>query len=140
NIGQNGIHSFQNLHCLGIISSFAFNPMMPGMFVAGCYDKSVGVYDERRSRIVTNIRGHKGGVTHVKFSSSGNYFFSGARKDDKIYCWDIRNYQCVFSLDRVVKSNQRVVFDLDSISKYLITGSEGGQILVYDLSKNGEEM
>jgi WD40 repeat protein len=126
-------HIFQN----GIISSFAFNPVIRGMFAAGSYDKSVGIYDERQNGVLNSLAGHNGGITSLKFSSSGWYLFSGARKDDYIHCWDIRQQSILFSMKRCVDTQQRVLFDLDPYeSKYLVTGSRNG-VIFYELTKLG---
>lgn len=79
----------------GIISTLAFRPDGSGVFAAGSYAGSVGVYDYREppSSILMELHGHTpgSGVTLVRFSPDGQLVFSGARKDGKINCWDLRH-------------------------------------------------
>lgn len=79
----------------GIISTLAFRPDGSGVFAAGSYSGSVGVYDYREppSSILMELMGHNpgSGVTLVRFSPDGNLLFSGARKDNTIQCWDMRS-------------------------------------------------
>jgi telomerase Cajal body protein 1 len=121
-----------------LISSISFNPLIIGMYAAGSYDKSIGLYDERTDKILNVLNGHKGGVTQIQFSISGWYLFSGGRKDDEIHCWDLRNQSILFSMKRNVPTNQKVQFD--SNSKHLITGSSNGEVIAYELEQSGKEI
>jgi hypothetical protein len=81
---------------------------------------------------------HKGGITQLKFSNSGYFLFSGARKDDNIHCWDLRfSNQTLYSIKRKVNTNQRILFDIDNYSNYLISPSidgNGNVSLVYNVN------
>ena len=102
--------------------------------------------------------GQKGGVTHLAFSSDGTKLYSGARKvrrcinckskyfnlflylkikkDAEINCWDLRKLGTIlFSLKREVTTNQRIYFDLSSNSDLLISGSDNGQVYIWNLSQ-----
>jgi WD40 repeat protein len=75
----------------GIISCLAFTPDATGVYVAGSYAGSIGVYDDRAPReALMELTGQEGGVTCVKISPDSRLLFSGARKDPLIYCWDLR--------------------------------------------------
>lgn len=75
----------------GIISCLAFSPDATGMYAAGSYAGSIGVYDDRAAgEGLMELTGHEGGVTCVKISPDSRLLFSGARKDPLIYCWDLR--------------------------------------------------
>jgi WD40 repeat protein len=125
----------------GIISCFAFHPSMPNLFVAGCYNKTIGLFDENQANLMVDMfAGHRGGVTYLRFSSDGLYLFSGARLDDSICCWDMRTGKCLYTCERKVTTNQRIQFDIDPLGKHLISGSEGGEFIIYDLQKQGEEI
>jgi len=70
----------------------------------------------------------------LRFSADGYYLYSGARNDNNIYCWDVRNTGGIlFELERPLNNNQRVSFDVDPSGKYLITGNQKGSVSVYDL-------
>lgn len=70
------------------------------------------------------LTGQHGGLTHLKFSNDGLRLFSGGRMDSEIICWDIRNPGVVLSTyKRVVKTNQRIYFDMSLDDKYLISGN-----------------
>lgn len=64
----------------GIISCIAVNPADPGMYAAGSYSKTIGLYDEKSGGPEILALGHKGGVTHIKFSNDGTRLYSGGRK------------------------------------------------------------
>lgn len=69
------------------------------------------------------MTGQKNGLTSLKFSNDGWKLFSGGRMDNEIICWDIRNPgNVLFSLKRVVNTNQRIQFDLTKDDKYLASG------------------
>lgn len=70
------------------------------------------------------LKGQIGGLTHLMFSPDGNLLYTGARKDNEILCWDLRNTTDVlFTLNRVVTTNQRIYFDITQDGKYLISGT-----------------
>lgn len=112
----------------GLMSCLAFNPYIIGMYAAGSYNKTIGIYDEDQNSLQHVLEGrHRGGITQVTFSRNGMFLFSGARKDDSICCWDMRNTtepMFFFDLERKVTTNQKMSFDVDIFTKYLITGSE----------------
>jgi len=127
----------------GVISSIAFNPDLSGMFAAGSYGNTIGVYSEmdnnqllflldvtqqhlnsETSSLVTEpLLGS--GITHLQFSTDGKLLFSGHRRSNCILCWDIRNTSRVlYSLARINYNNQRIYFDMDPSGKFLVTGSQ----------------
>ncbi|KAG9289033.1 hypothetical protein G9A89_015582 [Geosiphon pyriformis] len=119
----------------GVITCFAFNPDYSGLYAAGSYSKTVGLYDESNNSLLFLLRALAGGVTQVKFSTDGHYLFSASRRDNRVLCWDIRNTgEILYKLDRKGDTNQRLSFDIDPTGKYLTTGNQDGQILVYDIS------
>ncbi|KAG2497820.1 hypothetical protein HYH03_004090 [Edaphochlamys debaryana] len=73
----------------GIVSCLAFSPT-GDVFAAGTYTGGLGVFDALTSELVLLLSGNKGGLTQVMFSPDGNYLFTGARQDDQMFCWDIR--------------------------------------------------
>lgn len=50
---------------IGLISCITFSHANPQIYAAGCYNKTIGLYDERMSEVISIIFGQAGGVTHV---------------------------------------------------------------------------
>eukprot|EP01129_Flabellula_baltica_P017059 TRINITY_DN9335_c0_g1_i1.p1 TRINITY_DN9335_c0_g1~~TRINITY_DN9335_c0_g1_i1.p1 ORF type:complete len:618 (-),score=146.37 TRINITY_DN9335_c0_g1_i1:18-1814(-) len=124
----------ENLKLNGIISCMDFNPDYSGLLACGSYSKSICLYAEKEAEPLLVLNGHIGGVTQVKFSRDGYYLYSGSRKENKIFCWDIRNTtQILYELDRKVETNQKMFFDIDSSGTILSTGSQDGFIHFYSL-------
>nr|CAG4641725.1 EOG090X06W9 [Eurycercus lamellatus] len=123
----------------GIISCIAVNPALPTVYAAASYMKTIGLYSEPDGTALCVLEGHRGGVTHVKFSPDGLVLYSGGRKDPEILCWDLRNPgHVLFSMNRKVETNQRIYFDLDPSGRYLITGDTSGFVTIWDTLKGLE--
>ncbi|KAI8050045.1 WD40-repeat-containing domain protein [Thamnidium elegans] len=119
----------------GIISCMDFCPDYSGLYAAGSYSQSIGIYDEINNELCLKLTGFEGGTTQVKFSKDGTLLFSASRHSNSILCWDIRDSaNILFELPRPGKTNQRISFDLDATGKYLITGDQFGNVLIYDIA------
>ncbi|XP_021570290.1 telomerase Cajal body protein 1 [Carlito syrichta] len=118
----------------GIISCIAFSSAQP-LYACGSYSCSLGLYACDDGSLLTLLGGHQGGITHLCFHPDGNRFFSGARKDAELLCWDLRQpgYP-LWSLSREVTTNQRIYFDVDPTGQFLVSGSTSGAISVWDTS------
>ncbi|VVC27739.1 Hypothetical protein CINCED_3A019222 [Cinara cedri] len=105
-----------------IISTIAMNPVDKSMFAVGTYSKDIGIYGGNQLMYI--LRGHKSGITQLKFSPDGLKLYSGSRKgDNDIVCWDLRNVgQTLYSAERTVTTNQRICFDISSDGKFLVSG------------------
>lgn len=124
----------------GIISCLDFCPDYSGLYAAGSYNRSIGIYDELNHELCLKLTGFEGGVTQVKFSKDGTLLFSASRHSDSILCWDIRDSaNILYELPRPGKTNQRINFDLDATGKYLSTGDLFGNVLIYDISTGEQE-
>ncbi|KAI9260309.1 WD40-repeat-containing domain protein [Helicostylum pulchrum] len=124
----------------GIISCIDFCPDYSGLYAAGSYSQSIGIYDEVNNELCLKLTGFDGGATQVKFSKDGTLLFSASRHSDSILCWDIRDSaNILFELPRPGKTNQRISFDLDATGKYLITGDQFGNTLIYDIATGEAE-
>jgi telomerase Cajal body protein 1 len=117
----------------GIVSSFAFVPVADGLFACGSYAGTVGLYDGATGQSWATMR-VGGGVTQLAFSQDGISLFCGCRKSRAITVWDVRNVSKPVSLiPRASDTNQRIGFDLRG--DRLVTGSTGGEVLVYDTAE-----
>lgn len=116
----------------GFISCIAFGP--PGLYAAGSYCKTVGMYSESDGQLQFLLYGHQGGVTHLKFSPDCTKLYSGGRKDYSILCWDIRNLgKVLYRMQRTVTTHQRMYFDISRCGNYIISGNSNGIVTVWDL-------
>nr|CAG4649362.1 EOG090X06W9 [Scapholeberis mucronata] len=117
----------------GIISCIAVNPALVSVYAAASYLKTIGLYSEPDGTALCVLEGHRGGVTHLKFSPDGLVLYSGGRKDPEILCWDLRNPgQVLYTINRTVETNQRIYFDLDPSGRYLISGDTNGNVTMWD--------
>jgi len=124
-----------SLNQSGIISCISFANQISDMFALGSFAKSVGVYSEHDADLICMLPGSLGGVTQVQFSKDGILLFAGARRDDKIVCWDLRNpNEVLFSIKREAATNQKIQFDIHRSNRYLFTGNTNGKISVYDIT------
>ncbi|ETV85895.1 hypothetical protein, variant 1 [Aphanomyces astaci] len=119
----------------GIISSIHFNPDHSKMYAAGSYSGSTCIYAEDSGELFMGLEGHDGqGVTQVQFTPNGQYLLTGARKNNTINVWDIRNtMQVLHAFERAAPTNQRIAFDIHIGSRYVVTGSSDARVLMYDL-------
>ena len=118
----------------GIISCFAFAPDYSGLYAAGSYSGTTGLYTEGSPGLIVQLGEHTGGVTQVSFSYDGKLLYTAARCDPAIRCWDVRmTCRVLASFERSCPTNQRVGFELiGGLSDGLITASHDGRILVYE--------
>ncbi|KAM4823758.1 telomerase Cajal body protein 1 isoform X1 [Urocitellus parryii] len=123
----------------GIISCIAFSPAQP-LYACGSYGRSLGLYAWDDGSHFALLGGHQGGITHLCFHPDGNRFFSGARKDAELLCWDLRQPgHPLWSLSREVTTNQRIYFDLDPSGQFLASGSTSGAVSVWNISETGKD-
>ena len=116
----------------GIISAISFCPDFSGLYAAGSFSQNVGLYAENTNKRQALVQPLGMGVTHLKWSPCGYYLWAGGRKKSDIVCIDIRmSKREVGRVDRPLTSNQRVSFDIDPWGKYLITGTQDGEVLAY---------
>ncbi|KAI8140179.1 WD40-repeat-containing domain protein [Fennellomyces sp. T-0311] len=119
----------------GIISCLDFSPDYAGLYAAGSYSHSVGIYDETNNELCLKLNELKTGVTQVKFSPDGSELFTVCRLSNNISCWDIRNTaEVVYNLPRPGQTSQRITFDIDPSGKMLVTADQDGHMLFYDIS------
>ncbi|KAG8465613.1 hypothetical protein KFE25_002920 [Diacronema lutheri] len=118
----------------GILSTIAVDGSGSGLYAVGSYAGSTGVYAEAGGELVCLLGGHTAGVTHVAFSADGRTLVTGARQDGRLLCWDVRHTARAYrACERAAPSNQRILFSLDNTSRWLVSGSQDGRVLAFDL-------
>ena len=118
----------------GLISCVAQSPHNADVLLVGAYTGTVGVYSLGTLRGCQSItHAHTGGVTHICCDPCNEWrTYTGARVDPFVHVWDSRMPQHpVASLDRPVRTNQRVHFDVTSCGKFIVSGSSTGRVDVW---------
>ncbi|GJQ12609.1 hypothetical protein GpartN1_g4400.t1 [Galdieria partita] len=122
----------------GIVSTIDSKMDEPYDLALGSFSGVVGLGDyriEHGTFLHTTMRAHNGGVTMVRFvPGSSTLLLAGARKDDDIVVWDIRNTNKVlYRLPRKSETNQRICFDIDNSGKFVCSGATDGMIRLWSL-------
>eukprot|EP00871_Galdieria_phlegrea_P003124 jgi/Galph1/3812/GphlegSOOS_G2491.1 len=122
----------------GIISSIDQKKEETDILALGSFSGTVSLCDlrmEKPNMIDMCLSAHNGGVTMVRFAAgSSSLLLAGARKDDDIAVWDIRNPSHVlYRLERQSRSNQRIGFDIDATGQYVYSGGTDGVIRLWSL-------
>ncbi|KAL0623889.1 Telomerase Cajal body protein 1 [Plecturocebus cupreus] len=114
-------------------------PAQP-LYACGSDGSSLGLYAWDDGSPLALLGGHQAGITHLCFHPDGNRFFSGARKDAELLCWDLwQPGYPLWSLSREVTTNQRIYFDLDPTGQFLASGSTSGAVQVWDTGGPGND-
>ncbi|KAI8815319.1 WD40-repeat-containing domain protein [Cladochytrium replicatum] len=120
----------------GLISTLCFNPDHSGLFAAGSFSGSLGLYDSCTNKMLYTLN-KLGGVTQAKFSPDGCFLFAASRKRKEIVCWDIRNTgEIVYTLERPATTNQRLYFDIDPWGQTLVSGDQDGYLNAWDITQS----
>jgi len=100
----------------------------------GKFDKTIALMSLTDDYIFGELKAHSGGVTCVKFSPFNSmHLFSGGRRDNLVYCWDLRNTSTFLSYyERKSFTNQRMDFAFCE-NNILCLGNEDGSIVCYNL-------
>lgn len=118
----------------GFVSCLSFSPDNSGIFACGSYESTVGIYSEDNVELIMKFQ-TGGGVTDIKFSKSGQYVYAGSRKDEWVYCWDIRNpSEEVYRYKRSCPTSQHLYFDIDPTDNYLALGTVDHKVLIYHVN------
>jgi hypothetical protein len=120
----------------------------PLIAAAGTFESDlVGVYDLRcgsspggaNTGCIALGSYHEGGITSLRWSPCGLFLFSGARKDYRVVCSDVRMPgEASLELPRdTLSTNQRIFFDVDCSSvRHIITGTTRGRADVVDIQRH----
>ncbi|XP_075146117.1 telomerase Cajal body protein 1 homolog [Haematobia irritans] len=128
------------------VSCFAFTNENDNCVTTGSWNNHIYHYDLRAPKLgpLFTLGEHTGGVTWLKYScyNTDNWFlFSGARRDDRILKWDMRNYQHPVKVyNRTVSTNQRIYFDFSPLQKWLISGDTKGLLRIWDTDDIAEQI
>ena len=132
---------------VGAVSCLSSSPAEAGsapLLAVGGFGGGVALVDLRdgaRASPAALLGGHATGVTGLAWSPDGNYLYTGARKDARILCWDVRGASdaAVYAMRRAsAHSNQRVGFDVEPCGRHLVTGGEDGVLRAFDLRDGSE--
>ncbi|PVF91746.1 hypothetical protein CPB86DRAFT_718900 [Serendipita vermifera] len=115
----------------GIISALSFCPDYSGLFAAGTFNSSIGLFSEETGgQVLMYLEQVVGPIMQASFifqlqfnPTQPNLLFATCRRRDGIFIWDVRNTSLVYhSLDMSYNSNQRLRFDIDPAGKWLAAG------------------
>lgn len=102
-----------------VYSSFDFNNYSQ-FYIVGTYSKKILLVDYRTNISYDTLIYHENGVNSLKFLKNQINFLSGARKDNYVHLWDIRNLKVpIASFYRNGNSNQKLEFDVDKEENYI---------------------
>lgn len=129
------------------ISCFALTTDSDRTVTTGSWNGYINHFDLRAPKLgpLFTLGRHNGGITWLRYAVSANsdycLLYSGARKDNKILEWDMRNYSSpVREFTRNVETNQRIYFDLSPYEqRWLVSGDTTGFLHIWDLKSNIEE-
>ncbi|PVF91597.1 WD40 repeat-like protein [Serendipita vermifera] len=121
----------------GIISALSFCPDYSGLFAAGTFNSSIGLFSEETGgQVLMYLEKVAGPIMQLQFHpAQPNLLFATCRRRDGIFIWDVRNTSLLYhSLDMSYNSNQRLRFDIDPAGKWLAAGGGDGFVQYYDVS------
>ncbi|XP_055855225.1 telomerase Cajal body protein 1 homolog [Episyrphus balteatus] len=124
------------------ISAFALTSQTKDIITTGSWNGVISLFDKRMPNMgsLHSLFGHNGGITFLKYSNDGNVLFSGARKDNGLCLWDMRDFSKPMAvLSRSVSSNQRIYFDLSPQNEWLLSGDSEGLIRMWNLNNIEEK-
>jgi WD40 repeat protein len=124
----------------GFINQIAINPDYSGIMACSSISNQIGLYDTRTldSYYILHEKpttGSSTGISHMKFSTCGNYLLSRSRKSKEILVWDIRGTGQVTTRIPVSSQTQQRLY-MDTQDDLLVAGDESGQVYLWDFKKN----
>ncbi|XP_065178596.1 telomerase Cajal body protein 1-like [Sycon ciliatum] len=132
---QRSVTSKKQASLSGIVSCIAVSEAQPGIYALGSYSRRIGLYSEPGGSALFLLEGQRGGVTHLQFTNDGTQLISGGRKDNEMLCWDLRQPgKVLWRAVRNVITNQRILFDIDQSSRFMVSGNQDGSIVFYDMA------
>lgn len=127
---------FVNIPLKSTASCLATNSVDRTAIAIGSWNCSVTLLDMRTAEPMQKLGQHTGGVTGIKWLQNVNYLLTGARKDSKLICWDLRRSNGpLFQMCRNVCTNQTIYFDVSPGERWLASGDTDGSAHVWDLQQ-----
>lgn len=118
----------------GIISSLVLCASNSKCLAAGTYGGKVLLIDCKSEYVQMTLQAQLSGVNLVKFSSDGNFLFSGARGSNDILIWDIRYTDTLLAkLTRDSVTQQLIEYDMND--SYIVSGNKDGTMSVWDTNR-----
>ncbi len=109
----------KNAYEKSVYSCFEFNNNTQ-FYLCGTYSKKIFLVDNKTNTPFDCLVYHENGINNMKFTKNQLNFFSGARKDNYVNYWDLRNLRVpIASFYRDGDTNQKLDFELDKEEKYL---------------------
>lgn len=111
--------------------------LVHNIVAVGSWSTTISLYDKRDlfQGEFCQMNDHRGGITYLRFLEQKNVLISGARKDNDLLLWDLRNTHAPLGkLFRNVDTNQRVYFDVSYDEKWIISGDTSGIIHAWNLN------
>lgn len=111
--------------------------LVHSILAIGSWCGKISLFDKRDpfQGEVCQMNDHRGGITYLRFLEQKNVLISGARKDNDLLLWDLRNTQAPLGrLFRNVNTNQRIYFDVSYDEKWIISGDTSGIIHAWNLN------
>lgn len=102
----------------------------------GSWQGNISIYDNREAQwnFAFDLKKYKAGITQLKFIKDQNILLSGARKNNLLIFWDVRNTaKPLLELSRNVDTNQRIYFDVSSDESWLLSGDTSGMVRAWDI-------
>jgi WD40 repeat protein len=121
----------------GLISALSTSASAPSLLAAGSYSGDAAVYDSSASFLCTHFIGcHTAGISSISLHPPLLFVACrGETAGDDILCFDLRQSGAeVGRLRRVCRNNQRVEFEVREEGRWLLTGSQDGCVIAFDLS------
>jgi len=124
---------YQGEHYKPEISAIAVNPKNPKLLALGCFDSSLFLVNGDNLQVGRAFhRYFEKGITCLKYSECGFYCYVGCRKDNGIYCFDVRKTasEAIHMVyQREGNTNQRMYFDAKG--GLLVSGQSDGSVIGY---------
>lgn len=114
----------KNSYEKSVYSCFAFNSNSQ-FYLTGTYSKKIFLVDNRTNTPFDTLVYHLNGVNSLRILQNEINFISGARKDDNVHVWDLRNLKIpTASFWRNGDCNQKLDIELDKEEKHIFLANK----------------